>query len=200
MIVKRYRIGFFIGLFGFLLTNAAAESKIAYDIASILGKLQEHIEPITKLIIATSYIMGFFFILSALMRLKDIGKSISASAAPDGIRGSLVKLLIGIVLLYLPTTINVGVATFWGSSQILKYTTDSSGTLGEAKEGAVALMKIIGYISFIRGLVLLNRASQSNAQPGNLGKGILHLVGGILSINIVWTLKIIQNTFGLELL
>ena len=200
MIVKRYRLGIVVGLLIFPFANILAADTVAYDIASILAKLKENIGPITKLIFAISYLIGFVFVGSALMRLKEVGKSMSASASPDGIKGSIVKLLIGIVLIYLPSTINIGVATFWGNSKILEYTSDSSGTLGEAKEGAVALMQIIGYVSFVRGLILLNRASQSNAQPGTVGKGILHLVGGVLSINIVGTLEIVQNTFGLNIL
>ena len=58
-------------------------------------------------------------------------------------------------------------------------------------------MRVIGAISFIRGWVILTRVSK-HAQPGTFGKGLTHVIAGILAINIYETWEILMNTLGLN--
>ena len=109
-------------------------------------------------------------------------------------------MVVGILLLYLPTTIDVSVVSLslgTGAESLLAYTPKSTDPFGPVKEGAIAIVRVIGYISFVRGLVILSRSGdQTSAQQGGVGKGFLHIVGGILAINILATISVISNTLG----
>ena len=59
----------------------------------------------------------------------------------------------------------------------------------------LGLVQVMGVIAFIRGWVLLGHAGEQNAQQGMFGKGLTHIIGGILAINIVGTKDLIWNTF-----
>lgn len=78
----------------------------------------------------------------------------------------------------------------------LNYATNASselgyGTLGMGNEWAqlidtiVQFIQLVGLISFIRGWFILSQAGGSGAQQGSFGKGIVHIIGGILAINFI---------------
>lgn len=67
---------------------------------------------------------------------------------------------------------------------------------GPAKAGAIAIVRVVGYVSFVRGLVMLSHSADQGSQQGSFGKGFMHIIGGILAINIVETITVIGNTLG----
>ncbi|MDR2340319.1 MAG: hypothetical protein LBF40_09355 [Deltaproteobacteria bacterium] len=62
---------------------------------------------------------------------------------------------------------------------------------------AVHLVAIIGLIGIGRGVLMLK---DMGAQPGRLGTALAHIVGGILCVNLVETLKIMARSMGSETL
>ena len=52
-----------------------------------------------------------------------------------------------------------------------------------------------GECAFIHGWILIARAASQGQPPGGTGKGLMHVFGGILAMNIVRTLDVIHNTF-----
>jgi intracellular multiplication protein IcmC len=56
------------------------------------------------------------------------------------------------------------------------------------------IIQVIGLIAFVRGWVLIARSASQGQPPGGTGKGFMHVFGGILAINIVGTLEMINNT------
>ena len=141
-------------------------------------------------------------IIAAVTGLKRLGQSISVHAPQQsGMSTVLVKFMIGVLLIYLPTTINVGVVTFWGKNAggILRYTSGDSDQFGMVKEGAIAIVRVIGLISLVKGLVILSRSVGQSVQPGTFSRGLMHVIGGILAINVVGTLKVIGGTLGISM-
>ncbi len=77
----------------------------------------------------------------------------------------------------------------------LNYATSASSDLGYANLGGsewaqlintiVQFIQLVGLISFIRGWFILSQAGGSGAQQGSFGKGIIHIIGGILAINFI---------------
>jgi intracellular multiplication protein IcmC len=169
------------------------------DLNTIINALRDNAEPITRFVIATAYVIGFWFIISAIGSLRRIGQS-SMMQAQMGMGGPLVKLVIGLLLFYLPTTVNMGVMTFWGSdSSIVGYHAASGDVFGPLKDGVVAIVRVVGYISLVKGLVILSRAAEQGAQQGTFSKGITHVIGGILAVNIVGTIGVISSTLGIKI-
>ena len=58
--------------------------------------------------------------------------------------------------------------------------------------GLIRFAQFIGLLGFIRGLFLLNRAS-NHATIGDAGRGITHLIAGTMAMNIVVVLGMIEN-------
>ena len=56
------------------------------------------------------------------------------------------------------------------------------------------IIQTIGLIAFIRGWVLVARSASQGQPPGGTGKGLVHVFGGILAMNIVGTIQVINNT------
>ena len=169
--------------------------------AAMLASLKNNIQPVIYLIKAVGYVVGFWLIISAIMDLKKIGQSQSATTTEGGLGGPLMRMALGIALIYYPSTISIAVSTLGGDGSIVGYTPASSDTtFGPAKQGVLLLVQAIGYVSFIRGFVTLSNSTKPGAQQGTVGKGVMYVVGGILAINIVATIQILGNTLGITLL
>lgn len=174
------------------------------NIDVMITNLQAAFSSLMYMVSAISYIMGIGFMAKALMKLKSFGHSITQMSQHSEMAPVLVLMGVGAALLYLPSTIDVGLLTIYGSSslgnstEILDYT--SGIGLSEKwnlySEVLVDYMKLIGLIAFIRGWAILSKVGQQGGQPGTVGKGLTHVIGGILLINIVDTVHVLATTFG----
>ncbi|MBU0743827.1 MAG: hypothetical protein KKE11_00435 [Gammaproteobacteria bacterium] len=178
-----------------------AAYSVTIDFTTMLAALSKNSGIVIKIAVATAYIIGLWFIISAVMNLKRVGQSSQMQMQTTSISGPIVKFVIGLMLLYLPSVIDIGAWTLWGagadSSQLSYTTTGGEPIFGPVKDGAIALVKAVGYIYFIRGLIVLSHSSEQGAQQGTVGKGIVHLIGGILAINLMQTIEIIKSAFGM---
>ena len=179
----------------------------ALDFNTMLNALKQNAAPMIRFVVATAYVIGLWYIFSAIKELKTIGQTQMQTSQHGGVGGPLIKFVIGLLLLYLPSTVDIGVWTLWGHSAfgseagVMAYTPDITDPFAPAKEGAIAIVRVVGYVSFVRGLVILSHsADQSGGQSGSFGKGIAHVIGGILAINIVETIAIISNTLGINII
>ena len=56
------------------------------------------------------------------------------------------------------------------------------------------IIQTVGLAAFVRGWLLIARGASGGQQQGGMGKGLVHVLGGIMAINIVQTVTIINNT------
>ncbi len=179
-----------------LLVGIAHGATINFE--TMLSALKSNAEPIMRFVVATAYVIGFWFIAAAIMELKKTGQSMTMQSQV-GISGPLVKFVMGILLIYLPSTIDIGIATFWGESGgIMSYVADTADVFAPVKEGAIAVVKVVGYISLVKGLVILSKSAEQGTQQGTFSKGFTHVIGGILAINVVGTIRVITSTLGID--
>ena len=75
---------------------------------------------------------------------------------------------------------------------------DSLFGSGSALGSSLALLiQVIGVFAFVKGWVMIARSASQGQPPGGTGKGLMHVFGGILAMNIVATLQVVNNTiFG----
>jgi intracellular multiplication protein IcmC len=59
------------------------------------------------------------------------------------------------------------------------------------------LIQIVGLIAFIRGWLILVKTA-TGQQGGGIGKGITHIIGGVLALNIVGTQQVINASLGIS--
>ncbi len=169
------------------------------DTVSILSNIAKSLLPVQSLISGGAYLMGIGFAIKALITLKSHSESRGAASSNSSIKEPFVYLLVGGLLLYLPTTFSVLMNTTFGYSSVLAYSQEStmSDWLGGNNQLGLAVTTIIetiGLYAFVRGWVLVVRASTTGQPPGGVGKGLTHVFGGILAINIVGTIELVNNT------
>lgn len=175
----------------------------------ILNNIAASMAPIQRMVSGFAYVMGLAFVMKAIIALRQYGESKSMMSSNANMKEPLVYLLVGAMFIYFPTGLAVLLNTTFGTSTggtILEYApSESSNTLlsvmfgsnSMVGESITIIIQTIGIIAFVRGWVLIARASGHGQQPGGTGKGMVHVFGGLLAMNIVLTLQIINNTiFG----
>lgn len=172
----------------------------AADLARIMQNLGENLHTIIKFLIATSYVMGVWFISSAVNELRIYGQARTMMPLQTSFTGPLARLLAGIVLLFLPGVIDISIYSLWNygaaEASTLRFDTTGSTQWDAVMNGIRLLIQTFGYISIMRGFILLSRIGKQGAQPGMFGKGIMHVLGGILAVNIIATVRLIEATLG----
>lgn len=171
--------------------------------ASILTNIGHSLIPIQKLITGGAYLIGCAFLFKAIYSLKMYGESRSMMSQSASAKEPILYLMIGAMLIYFPTTFEVMMMSSFGYANVLQYAPiNSKNQALEALFGAGSvvgeplcmLIQVIGLIAFVRGWVLIARSATQGQPPGGTGKGLIHVAGGVLAVNIVGTIDMINNT------
>lgn len=163
---------------------------------SILQNLKAQVPNLMRMVTAISYVMGMFFIVNGILKLKQYGEARTMMSQEQKLGPSIVYLAVGAMLLYLPTSVQVGMSTFWAQP-------NPYGYLEETEQWQVflgicfSIIQLIGVIAFIRGLVLLSHIG-GHSQQGTLSRGLTHIIGGIFCINIYQFVQVILMTLGIQ--
>jgi intracellular multiplication protein IcmC len=179
------------------LSYAQALPTATGDISNWLYNLATQVPAMIKLVVAIAYISGFAFLVKSIMLFKHCAKGITMAAQSEGISGPLIYLLVGVVLIYFAGFVQVGSVTLFGTDAAIAYQSDAGSgpfSAGSVFSSIVLILRLIGYISFVKGLYILASLAGHQAQKGTLAKGIIHVMGGILAINIEVTYSILLNT------
>ena len=169
-------------------------------LTNIFANLGPSLLSIQLLLTAGAYIIGISFIIRAVMALKQLAEHKNSMGQQHSMKEPLFFILSGAMLLYFPTGLKIFLMTTFGSDQILSYNSLnlSSTFFSNAKNlsaNILLFVQVIGLIAFIRGWIIIAKSSsQGGGQHGSFGKGLMHVFGGVLGINIVQTLNVINNT------
>lgn len=169
------------------------------DIVSALQHLADtSILPLEGMLFGLSRLLGIWFMFKAIHKLKKYGMGTAFMHSGANLMGPAVYIGVASVFFYMPYALDASVATIWGYAHDVKsYVSLESSSWDSLIEPVVLIVRVVGLISFIRGWVILTRLAQDGAQPGTGGKALTHIIGGVLGINIVGTVEILQNSFGL---
>ncbi len=168
------------------------------NLQTMLINLQSSYPNLWRLLTATAYVVGFFFILRAIHYMKVYGEMRTMMASNASVKTPVTLIIVGSALIYAPTAFQTLMMTTFGSANVtpLSYAGHYSGWSNQATVALLGLVQIIGLIAFIRGWIFLARAGEQSSQPGAFGKGMTHIIGGLLAINIVGTWDVIKATLG----
>ena len=175
----------------------------AYSIDSIFSNLSTSLSGVSQFLTALSYVIGIYLTVSAVFKFKKFGHRTAFMHVEAGMFGPIMQFCIGVGLLYTPTFIGVLNATVFGDSSIddvMAYSTSgSSPDWATAIEPMYQTIQVIGLIAFLRGWLILTKSVQKDGgnQPGQTTKGIIHIIGGVMAMNITRTIDIITASFGL---
>lgn len=165
----------------------------AYNMIIALGK---NLDPIMTMIGACAYMVGVIFILSGVYQLKKAGMNENGSETPTK---ALVIMGIGILLIYLPGSINTLSITAFGSGSHnpLGYTqaADMSAKVASAMAVIYKFIGIAGIAAFVYGCVILKGTTEGR-NDASLGKGMWHLIGGVGAIHLDYLVSIFRASAG----
>lgn len=86
------------------------------DLHGILYNLQQLLVPVTQLVLAISFVSGIALTFRGVAMLHTFGQLQNQMSKPNGITGPFVYILVGAVLMYMPTTTTIFSATIFGSN------------------------------------------------------------------------------------
>jgi len=170
---------------------------------NILNNLSNSILPVERMITGGAYLIGCAFLFKAIYSLKVYGEARTMMSNNASIKEPLIYLLVGAVFIYFPTSFEMLMQSTFNYNTVLQYAPVDSGNSALDKlfgTGSVVgkpltmLIQVIGLVAFVRGWILIARSASHGQPPGGTGKGLVHVFGGILAINIVGTLTVINNT------
>ncbi len=170
---------------------------MAPTIYEMLANLAETMPSLTALAQVFSYLTGLTMIIGALYKLRTFGDFRVMMFQGVDIKGPFGQIVFGTFLLWLPTSLQVTAATFWGVGEPIGYNPGGGSVVDEGIAVAMDIIRFVGLIAFIRGFMIMARVSQQSAQPGTLAKGLTHIIGGILAYHIGPTVDVIRNTLGI---
>lgn len=168
------------------------------DLTGMFQKVASNVGPLSKLIVAISYVMGIWFISDSVYRLKKYGQARTMMSTSSSLAKPVILMAIGLAMLYFPTFVNLSLQSIWvnsGSKSVLKYPSEPS--MWDAFiHPMIDVIRLFGLIALVRGLAILTKIASESTQPGVVGKGVMHIIAGTLAINIVGTINMIKSTFG----
>lgn len=171
--------------------------------SNVLNNLANSLMPVQKLITGGAYVIGCMFLFKAIYSLKVYGEARTMMSSNTSAKEPIVYLAVGALLIYFPSTFDIMMQTTFGYTNVLQYAPVNSsnqvfntlfGSGSTVGRPLTIIIQVIGLIAFVRGWVLIARSASQGQPPGGTGKGLMHVFGGILAINIVGTINIINNT------
>jgi len=148
---------------------------------------------LTRLVKYASYIIGLFLVINSIFKFSQLGSNQQLTA-----KTPITMFFVGISIFALTGAVSMATATMAmgaGPGQILMPSAPAFGAATAAGlQGVFLFIRLVGYIAFVRGWLLLNQAGQG--KEGTIGRGLTHIFGGVAAINITVTAKILANTLA----
>jgi intracellular multiplication protein IcmC len=176
-----------------------AFADVSYDqisLETLVKNLATQLPQVWLFFTATAYVFGFFFVFYGLLQLKKHAEQRSMMSQEASLKGPLLYIFIGAAFIYLPTTLNAGLTTFWLNPNPYGYEDEVSNEWADLYKACIVIVQLVGLIAFMRGLIIFTHMGQGG-QQGQFGRGLAHIIGGIFLIDIFDVLRMIFATFGL---
>ncbi len=161
-----------------------------FDLSTFLDRLHAQIPGFIRLLFALSYTIGILLFIISLLKFKHFGENASSRYVSSGpLTIPVAYAVAAIVLIYLPTALQVGTTTLLadnGDSSLFSYTLVKKGGFdyNAIVAQVVDIIKVVGLLTFIRGWIMLTKVGDQQHR-GVTFRGVVHVCGGILAINIM---------------
>ena len=151
-------------------------------------------------VVALAWVMG---VIAVTIGVSAAARRSDQSRGSEGWVGPIAWMITGFVLMAFPVFVNVvtrsvfdgewslASATLFSSAPHLLSVFDGHATQ-ETILGILIIIQFLGFIAMFRGVWMLNGSAQIGQQP-TVGAGLVHLVGGVLALNIDVVLEILDQ-------
>jgi intracellular multiplication protein IcmC len=172
--------------------NAHAQN---YDFLDWLNNIAKELPALRKLVVAVSYLAGIGCFVSAVMKLKSYAQNVSMMSSQKSLLEPMVYLTMSGILIYYAGFIDASSTTIFGADWADKATgvVLGGGDWDAYLRPIIEIVRLIGYIAFLKGVFLLKNFGQQS-QQGGIGKAITFMLGGILAINFESTWNMLYRT------
>lgn len=181
-----------------LYSTALAQSTVntSLNAQQMLVNFAKTVPSLMYMVTAIAYVLGMYFIVAGIMKLKQLGESRTMMSSEHNIKGPIIYIVIGALLLYIPSSVQVGLSTFWSNPNPYGYT-QQQDQWSDFLSNVFLVIQLIGVIAFIRGLVILSHLGSTHGQQGTFGRGVTHIIGGIFLINMYQFVQMVFTTLGI---
>lgn len=192
-----WRIICFINLMYVVPAYAAPLNVGNLNAGSMIEHLAKQIPQLMQMVTAIAYVLGMYMMVQGIIKMKHLGEARTMMTQEHSIKGPLVYFASGALLLYLPTSVQVGMSTFWTDPNPYGYL-QQQDQWQSFINNCFLVVQFVGTIAFIRGILILSHTGDRGGQPGQVSKGMTHIIGGIFCINIYQFVQVIMVTFGIQ--
>lgn len=153
-------------------------------------------EALIRLVKLSAAIIGLFLIVNSIYKFSQMGTDPKITA-----KIPITMFLCGVGIFAVVATSGVLTNTLAvgenGPGKLLINAGNIKGSAVTAQGllAIVTFIRLLGYIAFVRGWIIINDYAQGK-QQASLAKGLTHLIGGVFAINITATAGILANTFA----
>lgn len=190
------RVSIALGFSCFMFSSSAYAAPFMPDIATMLVNFSQVLPNLMRLVTALAYVLGFYLMVKGVMDLKQFGEARSMMSQEHSIMKPLVTLGVGTMLVYLPSSVEMGLSTFWMDVNPYGYLPDTEDSnWADLTDAAFMVVQLVGVVAFIRGLLMLTRVVGQGQDT--FGKAMAYVVSGILCINMYQFLQAVFETLGI---
>lgn len=179
-------------LIGLAVLNQAAYAQ-APSIGTMFASGTASFAALTKLVQFSSYLIGIFLVLGSIFKFSQLGSNPQMTA-----KTPITMFFVGVAIFALTGSINVVSQTLamgnGPGNALMPAPAGINASVSAAMLGVMTFIRLIGYVAFIRGWLMLNAAGQG--KEGMINRGLTHICGGVACINIGIFAKILANTFA----
>jgi intracellular multiplication protein IcmC len=192
--IKRYPVSFRMIAFVLFFSASITANAGVPDVAGMLMNVTGALPDFMRLVTASAYVFGMWIVVQGIMELKQYGEQRTQYSSHASLKGPLIQFTVGTSLLYLPSTIAVGLNTFWNDPAPYAYLNESTEQWNLIMQGGFMVMQLIGAISFIKGLLVMSKLGGSGSQQDAFARGLTHMIAGALCINLYDFLSAVNGT------
>lgn len=166
---------------------------------TMLENINAQLPYLYSLISGGCYLFGIAVFIRGISKLKEVADNSASRAQRSSLTEPLANMILGVALIYLPSTMDTMLITVYGTSSITPYSGygPAGSSFNEMAQVIINIVQFVGFIAFVRGLILFYRLGMGQAQQGTFNKGFTHLIGGIIAMNVVEFINIIGTTLGI---
>lgn len=177
-----------------LIAGVACYPATAQDVSTMAQNVSSAAEAWYTAIEWSAVLIGVVILAKGFMQLAE-----NAHDPRVGYGSAFAMMIASVGLLYLPSAFSASSVTLYNTDQVFAYAVDDEHYSTAVIHAVIRIVQVIGLIAFVRGWIYLSRAGQGPYRHHSMvARGLFFIVGGVASINILLTARVISSTFGLE--
>lgn len=157
--------------------------------------LSEGIGTLATIVQDFGVMAGVAMFITSLFKFKRYGEMRTFMSQQQTIMKPLSMMIAGVSLMCLPMVTKTVLLAVWGYPSPLAYPQMISADAMAMMRPVFQLARLVGVIGIFRGLMLISRAGTENSQPGTVSKSLLHILGGVMCINIYGVYQVLTDLF-----